>query len=165
MESMNRIDIVSKIKESNAIGAELGVAGGSFSKQLVNTNTFSRFYSIDKWNDHHCIKEYYNLLKEFNNKKDVYVIRSTFEDALVLFEDNYFDFIYIDGYAHTGQDSGKTLYDWYNKIKKGGIIAGHDYHEKWPETIKHVNNFIKDKKLELNLTNEELYPSWWCYKQ
>tara|TARA_A100001201_G_scaffold118843_1_gene102390 strand:+ start:935 stop:1423 length:489 start_codon:yes stop_codon:yes gene_type:complete len=161
---MNRLEIANKIKQDKPIGAELGVASGGFSEQLINTNIFSHFYSIDKWNDHHCIKEYFNLLKKLNNKENIHVIRATFKEALNLFQDNYFDFIYIDGYAHTGQDNGTTLYDWYEKVKSGGVISGHDYHKKWPKTIECVDKFIKDKNLKLNLTNENEFPSWWCYK-
>lgn len=41
-------------------------------------------------------------------------------------------FIYVDGYAHTGEDRGKTLFDWYPKLKIGGLMAGDDYHDDWP---------------------------------
>ena len=53
----------------------------------------------------------------------------------------YFDFIYIDAYAGSGQDNGKILNDWWPKLKSGGIFAGHDYDVKWPATIQAVDQF------------------------
>ena len=41
----------------------------------------------------------------------------TFDDAIDLFEDQFFDFIYIDGFAHTGEEGGETLIKWYRKLK------------------------------------------------
>ncbi len=32
------------------------------------------------------------------------VLRATFAEALALFPDEYFDLVYLDGYAHTGND-------------------------------------------------------------
>ena len=71
------------------------------------------------------------------------LLRMDFCDALNLFEDCTFDFIYIDGYAHTGENEGKTLYDWYPKLKKGGMFAGDDYHNDWPKVVHHVDEFCK----------------------
>lgn len=28
-----------------------------------------------------------------------------------------FDFVYIDGYAHTGEENGKTIIDWWRKVR------------------------------------------------
>ena len=59
------------------------------------------------------------------------------------FPDFYFDFIYIDGFAESGQEDGKTLYDWWPKLNSGGIFAGDDYSDDWPETKKQVDIFCE----------------------
>lgn len=162
---MKREDIVFNLDKKNLIGVELGVASGCFSKKLVETDLFDIFYCIDKWNDHHSIKEYFGVQRYFKKNPNVSVLRASFQEAIELFPDNYFDFIYIDGYAHTGQDSGETLHKWFSKLKSGGIYSGHDYHNDWQETVNQVNIFIKKFNLTLNLTNEKKeYPSWWCIK-
>jgi hypothetical protein len=33
----------------------------------------------------------------------------SFDDALDIFDDEFFDFIYIDGFAHTGEEGGNQL--------------------------------------------------------
>lgn len=144
---------------------ELGVATGGFNHILVKSGR-ATVWGIDRWSDHHDLKEYVsaiNLLNPYTNSK---LLRASFEEALHLFEDNFFDFIYIDGYAHTGQNGGETLTSWYPKLKNGGILAGHDYAPPWEENIKVVNEFLSKNSLNLNLIGKgvDKYPSWWTIK-
>ena len=83
----------------------------------------------------------------YKNKYNL--IKSTFESALKKFDDKYFNFIYIDGFAHTGQEGGKTIIQWYKKLKVGGIIAGDDYHKDWPLVLWAVNDFAKQIKSKI----------------
>jgi hypothetical protein len=163
----NRKDILDLLNGSNNIGIELGVASGTYSKQMVDSNKFSKVYGIDVYNDHHNTKQYLSALTYIGLDKPYTLIRSSFEETLTLFQDNFFDYIYVDGYAHTGQEDGKTLYTWFSKLKENGIFAGHDYHTAWPKTIRVVDEFIKSYNLNLNLTNEQepLYPSWYTFKE
>lgn len=151
------------------IAVELGVAAGDFSVALLKGNRhFPILYSIDRWSDHHDDAEMElakRRLAEFGRRS--IVIRSTFEDALAAFPDRSLDFIYVDGYAHTGQEGGKTLEDWWPKLKPNGIMSGHDYHYRWPATIVAVEAFIRRHSLRISLTGETeegLYPSWWTTK-
>jgi len=45
------------------------------------------------------------------------------------FEDEYFDFIYLDA-SHDYDSVKEDLEVWYPKLKPGGTIAGHDFEEK-----------------------------------
>jgi|TARA_R100001530_G_scaffold120868_3_gene88206 predicted O-methyltransferase YrrM len=148
-------------------GVELGVARGDFSNVLLDGGAdCRRLYSIDRWADHHDMKEYFDAmetLRVFGRQSTV--IRATFDEALTLFPDNFFDFIYIDGYAHTGQDGGKTIRDWWRKLALGGLFAGHDYSEKYPKTIEAVDRFVKDYGVTLNITDgSDRFQSWWIRK-
>jgi 16S rRNA C1402 N4-methylase RsmH len=110
---MKRCDIV-KLAGENPVGIELGVAEGVFSHMVLSNISVKHWYSVDMWagDRGHDDKQYERAkqkLAQFSNKNTI--IKKTFEEALSMFEDEYFDFIYVDGYAHTGQDSGKTLYD------------------------------------------------------
>jgi hypothetical protein len=166
----NRNDIVNLLVGSENIGIELGVAKGRYSKLMIDSGKFSKVYGIDRYTDHHDSKEYISAISYVGLNKPYVLIRSTFDEAITLFEDECFDFIYVDGYAHTGQEEGKTLQKWFSKLKKGGVFAGHDYHSKWPLTVKYVDNFVKENNLVLNKTCEEnneknhLYPSWYVLK-
>ena len=158
-------------------GAELGVASGKFSAVILAEDRVRRLYSIDRWNDHHGVKEYFaaSLLLSKTAQETgstIYdeppnvsiVLRMTFAEACPLFPAEHFDFLYIDGYAHTGQEGGQTLRDWWPKLKPGGIFAGHDYHPTFQPTIDAVDAFVREHGLELNLTTEDALPSWWVVK-
>lgn len=142
---------------------ELGVAGGSFSRVIASNPEVKKHYAIDRWADHHDLLEYKRACEFLLPTKSV-VLRMTFKEALALFDDEFFDAIYIDGYAHTGQNEGETLNDWWPKLKTGGIFSGHDYHKDFPKTIEQVNLFAQKHEKQINLTGEIKYPSWYFQK-
>ncbi len=151
-------------------GLELGVANGYFSSFLLSNSQFNQLFSIDQWagDRGHDDKEYAqaeHALAQFGQRSTV--IRSAFENALPQFENDFFDFIFIDGYAHNGQDEGKTIYAWWDKLKPGGFFGGHNYHqEHFPLTFKHVNEFVEKYGLQLYTTQEEKgYRSWYVFKK
>lgn len=167
-----RQEIVLKSKKMG-VGVELGVAEGVMSERIMNLRHLSFLYSIDMYagDRGHNDEQYKRALKRLQpHKERNSIIRLKFDIALNLFPDNYFDFIYIDGYAHTGEEDGQTLHQWYPKLKSGGVFSGDDYHHDWPKVIHEVNNFVSINKLKLHLVecSEELqyckYPTWYTIK-
>lgn len=156
----------------HGVGIELGVAAGAFSDTILNAQSpdtpslrVELLYSIDRWTDHHDTREYVAaLLRLEGHTLRSRLLRMTFAEALGLFTDAAFDFIYIDGYAHTGQDRGQTLRDWWPKLKPGGVFSGHDYSALYPRTIEEVDAFVAAHGLTLHLTTDERLPSWWVIK-
>ena len=151
----SRFNVANFIQKDNLIGIELGVAKGGFSKKMLESNKFKLYYGVDKYSDHHDSKEYLAALKHIGINKSFHLLRTSFESALNIFEDNYFDFVYVDGYAHGGQEGGKTLCDWIKKVKVGGIICGDDYDSKFPLTIKAVNHLAQNTNNQIYLTNKD----------
>lgn len=152
---------------TNVKGVELGVAKGNFSFDLLNCYKNLTLYSIDAWagDRGHNDNEYSvakNKLSVFGNRS--HIIRSLFSDAVSSFSDSFFDFIYIDGYAHLGQDDGKTLHEWYDKLKIGGIFSGHDYDIAWPKTVKSVDAFAAKHNKKISIINDKPYSSWYFIK-
>ncbi len=47
-------------------------------------------------------------------------------DAIHDFENESLDFVYIDGH-HGFKFVAEDIWGWSHKVKKGGIICGHDY--------------------------------------
>jgi len=164
LSEMNQIlkyrhDIINLVKE-NGIGIELGVAQGEFAERILKSNRLEKFHGVDKYNDHHNEREYLQTLKRLMVYKNYTLHRMTFDEALDLFPDNHFDFIYIDGYAHTGQNNGKTLVDWYKKCKTNGIFAGDDYCIQYKKTMDVVNDFVNKNNLQLHVINCSENTSW-----
>lgn len=51
---------------------------------------------------------------------------STNPKVIELFADSFFDFVYIDG-DHSYIGAKSDLMNYYPKVRRGGVIAGHDY--------------------------------------
>lgn len=149
----------------SGIGVELGVASGDYSAKILTNSSVFKLYSIDRWIDHHDDREYHracDLLGRFGSMSEI--IRDTFANAVNQFRDGYFNFIYIDGYAHTGQERGQTLRDWWPKLAGGGIFSGHDYDPHYQPTIEAVDEFASLNRLAITVTSEPHLPSWFCVK-
>ena len=122
------------------IGAEIGVYRGDFAASILKDNPNMHYYCIDPWQDYKDFKEYHigKDQDDFNNnfevtkKKlapyNVTYIRKFSMDAVKDFEDNSLDFVYIDGH-HGISYVINDLEWWSRKVKPGGLICGHDYHE------------------------------------
>lgn len=155
----------------NGIGIELGVAAAEYSDQILKASNLRVLFSVDRWSDHHNDEECEfasRVLSKYGTRSSI--LRMTFDEAVSIFADRLFDFIYIDGYAHCGQDGIETLNAWWPKLKPGGIFAGHDYDPEWPKTMQVVDQFVAEKRLHLYTTAEDprlvkhAYASWYTQK-
>jgi hypothetical protein len=132
----SRFDVVAPLPATGNAGIELGVAAGSFSAAMVRSGRFARFWGVDVYGDGHNTAEYKKALLAVGLEADYRLLRMTFDQALDLFPEQSFDFIYCDGYAHTGEEGGRTIADWYTRLKPGGVMAGDDYDaETWPLVV------------------------------
>jgi len=117
---------IAQLVKPDGIGIELGVARGWLSERLLASGNFHHLYSVDRWDGDrgHDVEEYKVAIRALMPYRDKNTcLKMSFDEALDLFADEYFDFIYIDGYAHTGQEGGKTLENWWPKLKPGGLFT------------------------------------------
>ena len=188
----NRDELPLYLKEIglNKIGAEIGVRHGNFSETLVVNGDFKKFYSIDNWAD--TMPELFNEDGSnfiVSNNEDIYqqakkrlekyenieIIRKDSIESSFLFEDEYFDFIYLDA-DHTLKGIKEDINHWYPKLKKGGVLAGHDYLngvKLWDEGLYSlfgvksvVDEFVKNNNLNLYIIEERdhEYHTWYFFK-
>ena len=54
------------------------------------------------------------------------IVERTSDDAVVEFEDESVDFVFVDG-LHTYEQTLQDCINYLPKVKSGGIICGHDY--------------------------------------
>jgi len=117
-------------------GAEIGVFQGVHSKALLERVGLQILYCIDPWVDYRMVKvrsgehnyaETLKLLEPFGNR--VNIMRLASLDAVSRFQPHMLDFVYIDA-KHDYVSVKDDILNWLPKIRKGGMIAGHDYHDK-----------------------------------
>lgn len=163
------------------VAAEIGVAGGAFSRTILATNAPRRLYLIDPW-EHQSAEAYgsdpsnvpqvaqdalyQQVLKYFSRDwRTVSIIRCFSLDAAGRFSPAHLDWIHIDAnHLQVRQD----IEAWWSKVKSGGWITGHDYTVAGDHiTVKtDVDAFVAERGLELFVTRgdddiyEKNYPSW-----
>ncbi len=146
------------------IGAWLGKSTSFMAVEIINQNKNIQFYCVDTWEgsdesihknnqlviDKKLFDQFLLNIEPVKNKIIPYRMTST--QASKLFENNSVDFCFIDG-DHSYEGVKNDLENWYPKVKKGGIIAGHDY-PTW-ETVKQaVDDFILKNNLHLYVHND-----------
>lgn len=151
---------------------ELGVAAGRFAAEMLEANGTMTYIGIDRWSDHHDEVEMDAAYTRASmaagklspDKQRVFFKRGSFDEVVKEVKPECADMVYVDGYAHTGQEGGETLRDWWPAVKPGGIFAGHDYCAKYQPTIDAVDAFVALHGLELHIIDDGDHPSWWVRK-
>ena len=82
-------------------------------------------------------------------------------DASCKFPGNYLDFCFLDS-SHNYEQTKAEIILWYQKIKDGGILAGHDFitHEE----VRNAVNEIIPKDAVCIQETENGYGVWWIEK-
>ena len=119
-----------KLLPKGGVVAELGVNKGDFSQKILDINKPEKFHLVDFWGSaRYNLEIRKGVENRFSSelesgKMEINLGLST--EVVSQFEDEYFDWIYIDT-AHTYEVTRDELEYYRTKVKKGGIIAGHDY--------------------------------------
>jgi len=118
------------------VGAEIGVYKGHYTRRFAKAGL--KIYGVDLW------KPYKDFDRETDNRvtrqeelferatnflsryKEVTLIRKKSMDAVKDFEDESLDFVYIDA-NHRIKFALEDIYEWSKKVRRGGIVSGHDY--------------------------------------
>jgi hypothetical protein len=123
------------------VGAEIGVYKGEFTEKFAKEGL--KIYGIDPWLAYKNYNEFDNQgLGRFQKRQDflyehskrvlapygdkAVLVRKTSMEAVEDFADNSLDFVYIDGH-HGFRYVAEDLCEWSQKVRPGGVIAGHDY--------------------------------------
>jgi len=120
-------------------GVEIGVEQGFYSEILCKANPQLTLYSIDAWQPYFGYHDYREQDREVMearrqealqrlSKYNCKVIEKFSMDAVGDFEDGSLDFVFIDG-NHELPWALDDIYWWNLKVRKGGIVAGHDYYK------------------------------------
>ncbi len=140
---------------SQGIGLEIGIkTGGASADILTHTNT-QHLYMVDPWK-----RNFSKTQKLYSKKRDPEddyqfvikkfaklfsdrstIIRKKSEDAIKDVPGKL-DFIFIDG-NHEYEYVMRDLLLWTPKIRKGGLVVGHDWWSNFPGVIRAVIDFCQ----------------------
>ncbi|KAL7525472.1 hypothetical protein ACHAWF_001377 [Thalassiosira exigua] len=121
-------------------GLELGVQTGYYSEAMLSRwKNCAEYHLVDLWGHQDNYDDIANVddakqdanfrktmrvLKHWKDK--ISVCRNYTSSCVETFQDEYFDFIYVDA-RHDYKGVWEDLVNYWPKLKKGGIMAGHDY--------------------------------------
>ncbi len=154
------------------IGCEIGIYKGENSEQLLKNLNIQKLYLIDpyiEYKDYDIENEFTIQIpfkkiepvahKKLSRYKDkIIFIKEKSSDALSKIPSNL-DFVYIDG-NHAYKFVKEDIENYYKKIRKGGILSGHDIDH--PEIARAVIEFIQKEKIN-NFQVD--FQDWWIKKK
>ena len=133
---------LSKMNKRDLIGCEVGVYKGDHASMMINHLDLKRLHLVDAYpTDKTPMLE---ALINLENKSVFWHVQYSI-DAAKNFDDNYFDFVYIDA-DHAYQSVKTDLEAWYPKVKKGGFLAGHDWTMQ-DDVGRAVREFVEEHKI------------------
>lgn len=152
------------------IGAEIGVFHGNYALIYLEKLDIKKIFLIDPYVEYENYDKYRpRVLKEAEEtahaklsiyKDKIEWVKAKSAEASMLFDDESLDFVYIDG-NHEYQAVLEDITLYYPKVKKGGMISGHDY----KPTVKNeifdaTQEFCKENNLQLHIISYD----WWIWK-
>ena len=153
---------------------EIGTASGLWTEYVLRNYKNCMVYTIDpykhfpgqsyeagkpqSWHDKICASADKKFLKhgpENGTYNNLVRIFKTSEDALPYLPDMV-DVVYIDG-NHQEEFVRFDIENYYPKVRKGGLFAGHDYN------IQHIREIVDERFGDrLNVFNKQRI--WWLVK-
>jgi hypothetical protein len=152
------------------IGAWMGKSASYMGVEIVNSGKDIKFDVIDHFrgskeevNTNHKAAKIHNLkglcvnnLRPFWSTKhntDPYtrldnmlkVVVSDSVGASQRYENGSLDFVFIDG-GHSYKEVKADIQAWLPKVKKGGVLAGHDYSKSFPGVVQAVRELLPGHK-------------------
>lgn len=155
------VDLLKNIKKIR--GIEIGCLHGENAEYLLENlpqlklDIIDPYFEYVDWHGGLVKGDMELAIYRLNKFKKRYSMHKTTSDnAVSLFLENHYNFIFIDG-LHTYDQVLMDCKNYYSKIKKGGLFSGHDY-LTIPEVNAAVNEFAKhhDKKI-MQTTNDVWY--------
>lgn len=137
------------------VGTWKGMSAACMAVEIINSGKNIKFDCVDTWDfvpsqteiPSHMFDNLYEVfLKNIEPvKHQINPVKALSWDGAAFYKDNSLDFVFIDA-AHDYESVKKDINAWYPKVKKEGIIGGHDY--TWCDDVRRaVNEFFKNKTI------------------
>ena len=162
------------IGKKNLVGVEIGVYKGNHAQAMLEKLDIKKLYLVDSyelypgyraligrgWRSLPEIMIYaQKVMKERGfDKKIVWLIMMSNQAVDKVKEK--LDFVYIDG-NHDYRYVMDDIVNWLPKVKKGGLIGGHDYSRSKYGVYEAVNDFCGENNIKFEVYGEE----WFFWKK
>lgn len=163
----HRIDLVQLMKDLGLplVGAELGVAEGYFSNDLLERG-MEKLYMVDAWStlpvrgdganpqDWHNSNYLAALNRVAKHGEKTVILRGLTTAMAKEVPDSSLGLLYLDA-GHDYLSVMDDLRAWFPKVVDGGIVAGHDYLNPSYGVRQAVNEFMRKKIFVIEENKEE----------
>lgn len=173
MRGFTRADLARRFAELGFTrGAEIGVADGRYSEELLRTIPGLQLRCVDPWepykgNTRGGPKEqhdgnYQKAVQRFMPYvRSVTMVKAFSMDAVRDVPPASLDFCFIDG-NHAFDWVMQDLIEWSRRVRQGGIVAGHDfYHFKGAGVVEAVVAYTNAHGIDDWQICDEREPSFW----
>lgn len=156
-------------------GAEIGVAGGKFSQVMCEMNPGVKLLCVDTWQVYSGNRRggpqeqhdrNYQLAQERLAQYDATLIPGFSMDIVKDVPLESLDFVYIDA-NHAFDYVMMDIIEWAKRVRKGGIVSGHDlYKFRDAGVVEAVNAYVDAHNIkEWFITSERKEKSWFWVKK
>lgn len=160
----NRIDLARHFNNLGFnVGAEIGVADGRFSEALCKSIPGLKLYCVDPWTTYKGNRRGGGKQQHDANfasaqarllPYDAHLLRGLSSSMAPTILDGSLDFVFIDG-NHDYEYVLEDLFIWSKKVRKGGIVSGHDYyHFNNSGVIEAVDAYVYEHDIDLQIIGE-----------
>ena len=193
LESFLREDMYKMFAEMRLnTGVEIGVEKGKNAQTMFEIIPGLKLFGVDPYKQHPQASYAYdaarrgwddkrlqNWKRQCLNRmkgKNFALFEGFSEDVVKRIEDNSLDFFYLDA-DHSYDFVMQDIILWGRKIRKGGIISGHDYYpnkDRSPRRAKvtqAIDDYTNVHGIKFYITSEDhsvlrgdIYPSWFWVK-
>jgi predicted O-methyltransferase YrrM len=141
-------------------GIEIGVFAGGHAESILNNSNLDLLVGIDPYkilktqNLLHTQEDYdylyISVLNRLNSNRYTH-LRMTSDEAYLklILNKRLFDFVFIDG-MHIYSQIKRDLNNYETLIRRGGVIACHDYHHpNYPRLTEAIDEFAKQHNTKI----------------
>ena len=139
--------------KSRLTAIEIGSYQGESAELMLSTGVFDKIYCIDAWENGYDNNDVASITtetaekafdKRLGNDSRIVKVKGFSYNVADQIKNNSADFLYVDG-CHTYEAVKKDLEMYACKVKKNGVIAGHDYTKQFSGLCDAVDEFLGHK--------------------
>ena len=173
-------------------GIEIGVEKGKNAQTMFEIIPNLKLYGVDSYKQHpQASYAYHAAIRHWDSRylqnckrqclarmkgRNFTLLQGFSEYMVDKLEDNSVDFVYIDS-DHSYDMIMLDVIKWGRKIKKGGIMSGHDYYpennkkKRRAKVTQAIDDYTNIHGIKFYVTSEvhaklkgDIYPSWFWVK-